>query len=192
LLSMMMLAFATPPSFSAWENFYVIVGSSAGALTGLQFVVITLIAEGRTTGSMHEVRAFGTPTVVHFCVALLISAIASCPWQSLSGPVVALAACGVAGILYILNALRHARQARYKPDTEDWIWYSWLPLVAYCFLLASSLLLKRYFVFASFSIATISLLLLFLGIRNAWDTVTYIAVRQASASQNTENSPSEN
>ena len=31
-------------ALSAWENFYVIVGSSAGALIGLQFVVITLIA----------------------------------------------------------------------------------------------------------------------------------------------------
>jgi len=27
-----------------WQNFYVIVGSSAGALIGLQFVVMTLIA----------------------------------------------------------------------------------------------------------------------------------------------------
>jgi hypothetical protein len=27
-----------------WGNFYVIVGSSAGALIGLQFVVITIIA----------------------------------------------------------------------------------------------------------------------------------------------------
>jgi hypothetical protein len=31
-------------ALSEWENFYVIVGSSAGALIGLQFVVITLIA----------------------------------------------------------------------------------------------------------------------------------------------------
>jgi len=29
----------------AWEGFYVIVGSSAGALIGLQFVVLTLIGE---------------------------------------------------------------------------------------------------------------------------------------------------
>jgi hypothetical protein len=28
-----------------WENFYVIVGSAAGALTGLQFVVIALIKD---------------------------------------------------------------------------------------------------------------------------------------------------
>src|SRR5690349_9031512 len=64
-----------------WENFYVIVGSSAGALTGLQFVVIALIAEAETSSSMLEVRAFGTPTVVHFCASLLISAILSAPWH---------------------------------------------------------------------------------------------------------------
>ena len=32
-------------ALSGWENFYVIVGSSAGALIGLQFVVMTLIAD---------------------------------------------------------------------------------------------------------------------------------------------------
>ena len=53
-----------------WENFYVIVGSSAGALTGLQFVVMALIADAQAKATMHEVRAFGTPTVVHFlCLA---------------------------------------------------------------------------------------------------------------------------
>src|SRR6266576_2769898 len=33
--------------FSAWENFYVIIGSSAAALTGLQFVVVVLGAVAR-------------------------------------------------------------------------------------------------------------------------------------------------
>ncbi|PYR18792.1 MAG: hypothetical protein DMF98_25350 [Acidobacteria bacterium] len=31
--------------FAEWDSFYVIVGSAAGALIGLQFVVLTLIAE---------------------------------------------------------------------------------------------------------------------------------------------------
>jgi hypothetical protein len=31
-------------AIAGWENFYVIVGSSAGALIGLQFVVITLLS----------------------------------------------------------------------------------------------------------------------------------------------------
>src|SRR6185503_19410596 len=33
------------PELAGWESFYVIVGSSAGALTGLMFVVMTLIAD---------------------------------------------------------------------------------------------------------------------------------------------------
>ncbi len=32
-------------ALAGWENFCVIVGSSAGALIGMQFVVITLIAD---------------------------------------------------------------------------------------------------------------------------------------------------
>jgi hypothetical protein len=105
-----------------WENFYVIVGSSAGALTGLQFVVITLIAEAGAASST-SVRAFGTPTVVDFCVTLLISAIVSAPWHRLSAPAVLLIACGIWGVLYTLRAVYHARrQTEYKPDFGDWTW----------------------------------------------------------------------
>ena len=68
----------------AWESFYVIVGSSAGALTGLQFVVLTLITEaGMIRGTGETLAAFGSPNVVHFCAALLVSAILSAPWGGL-------------------------------------------------------------------------------------------------------------
>src|SRR6476619_5213635 len=85
---------------AAWESFYVIVGSSGAALTGLQFVVIALIAEVRPRGSMREIAAFGTPTIVHFCAVLLISAILSAPWHSLGKVAFALGICGVVGIIY--------------------------------------------------------------------------------------------
>lgn len=64
---------------ATWESFYVIIGSSAAALTGLQFVVIALIAEARTRSTPREIAAFGTPTIVHFCAVLLLSAILSAP-----------------------------------------------------------------------------------------------------------------
>lgn len=52
-----------------WESFYVIVGSSGGALIGLQFVVITLIAERpRVRDDVRANKAFTTPSVVHFAV----------------------------------------------------------------------------------------------------------------------------
>jgi uncharacterized membrane protein YoaK (UPF0700 family) len=160
-----------------WENFYVIIGSSAGALTGLQFVVIALIAEGRTPGSMREIRAFGSPTIVHFCASLLISAILSAPWHTLHGVGIALAICGAAGVIYSLNVVRHARlTTHYKPDAEDWIWYLVSPLVLYAAWTASALLLAWNHTSALFTIAAVALLLLFLGIHNAWDSVTYIAI----------------
>jgi hypothetical protein len=162
-----------------WESFYVIVGSSAGALTGLQFVVIALIAEARAASSMLEVRAFGTPTVVHFCAALLISAILSAPWQALSSAGLCLGACGVAGVAYAIMVIRHARrQTGYTPDAEDWLWYVALPLVAYAALLVSAAMLPRYPKPSLFVIAATALLLLFIGIHNAWDAVTYIAVER--------------
>ena len=52
---------------SAWENFYVILGSSAAALAGLMFVVTALIVDHR--GTEQQLEAFGTPTVVHFGAA---------------------------------------------------------------------------------------------------------------------------
>ena len=62
---------------AVWESFYVIVGSSGAALTGLQFVVIALSAESTTRDTGRAVAAFTTPTVVHFCTVLLVAAIIS-------------------------------------------------------------------------------------------------------------------
>jgi hypothetical protein len=162
-----------------WESFYVIVGSSAGALTGLQFVVIALIAEAEAASSMQEVRAFGTPTVVHFCAVLFISAVLSAPWHILSSAGLVVDACGAAGLAYAIMIIRHARrQTGYSPDAEDWFWYSALPLLGYASLLGAGILLKQHPSMSLFVIAATALLLMFVGIHNAWDTVTYIAVAQ--------------
>jgi len=168
--------------FSNWENFYVITGSSAGALTGLQFVVITLIAQARTAGGMQDIRAFGTPTVVHFCTALLISALMTVPWRTLTEFDVCLALCGIAGIAYSLSIFVHARRAAYTPDLEDWIWYTVLPFIAHIALAAAALVLLWNTGYALDIVAADTLLFLLLGIHNAWDTVTYIAVQHMKKS----------
>jgi hypothetical protein len=160
---------------AAWESFYVIIGSSAAALTGLQFVVVTLGAEANavTGGAM---RAFGTPTIVHFCVVLLISAILSAPWHVLSSAGLGLAVCGLGGLVYGAIVLRHARrQTDYAPVFEDWLWHNALPIVAYATLFAAAIVLHRRPEGALFVIGATALLLLFIGIHNAWDAVTYIA-----------------
>lgn len=164
-------------ALASWQNFYVIVGSSAGALTGLQFVVIALVAQTRVPGTMREIRAFSTPTIVKFCVALLVAALMTAPWRLLSLLGACLSASGIAGIVYSFTVLRHARKSSvYTPDTEDWFWYAALPVFAYSLLLTAGILAlsnSRLFLFIN---AAATLLFLFLGIHNAWDTVTYIAV----------------
>ncbi len=165
--------------FAGWESFYVIIGSAAAVLIGLQFVVITLGAGINAPGSSAAVGAFGTPTIVHFCVVLLIAAILSAPWPGLSSATLALGVGGVAGLAYALIVVRRARrQTAYAPVLEDWIWHNVLPLIAYAALLLAAVLLQRYPALSLFVIAGTALLLLFVGIHNAWDAVTYMALER--------------
>jgi hypothetical protein len=172
----------------AWESFYVIIGSSAAALTGLQFVVIALVAESRMKSSSREISAFGTPNVVHFCVVLLVSAIVCAPWRSLASAGLALTLCGAAGVLYtFLVARRARRQTGYKPVLEDWLFHAVLPFIAYGVLAVAAAVLARNPASVLFVIGAAALLLLFVGIHNAWDTVTYIAVDRWQAPEQSEN-----
>ena len=160
----------------AWESFYVIVGSSGAALTGLQFVVIALIAESRVRATARQIDAFGTPTIVHFCAVLLVSAILSAPWHELSNVGFALGTCGAVGVVYGVIVIRRARrQTGYRPVFEDWLWHAVLPLIAYALLLIAAVALRSYPQRVLFVVGAAALLLLFIGIHNAWDTVTYIA-----------------
>ena len=165
--------------FAGWESFYVIIGSAAAVLIGLQFVAITLGAEINAPGSSTAVGAFGTPTIVHFCAVLLIAAILSAPWSALAGAATALGVGGAAGLVYALLVVRRARrQTAYVPVLEDWIWHNVLPLIAYAALLLATILLQLYPASSLFVIGGTALLLLFIGIHNAWDAATYMALQQ--------------
>jgi hypothetical protein len=164
---------------SSWESFYVIVGSSGAALTGLQFVMIALIADSQRRSSLAEINAFGTPTVVHFCTALIVAAILSAPWHTLAFVGILLGAIGVAGIGYVALVLRRARmQTGYKPVWEDWLWHAILPLAAYFAFTISGAVLSSHTAGALFTVGAMSLLLLLIGIHNAWDAATYIVVER--------------
>ncbi len=174
---------AVAAHLSAWESFYIIVGSSAGALTGLQFVVMALIREARPHGSKHEVSAFGTPTVVHFCAVLLLGATLSAPWGAVSNAAFALGAFGLAGVAYTAVVIKRARLQRgYKPDLGDWAWHTALPLLSYVGLFFAAIALSRNPAPALFVTGAASLVLLFVGIHNSWDTITYVIVSEWESS----------
>lgn len=167
-----------PSPLEAWGNFNVIVGSSAGALTGLQFVVMTLLPRlGPGRGRGESISAFGTPNVVHFSAALLIASILSVPWTSLAPAGATVAVCGGAGVLYCVVVLRRARrQQEYQPVFEDWLWHTILPFLAYGTVLVSGVVAAGGSARGLFPIGGATLTLVFIGIHNAWDTVTYLAV----------------
>jgi hypothetical protein len=160
-----------------WESFYVIIGAAAAALTGLMFVVITLITRVQVRRSSGTIAAFGTPTVVHFGIALLVAALLSAPWQALWNAGLLLGLTGLGGVTYVVIVVRRARrQTDYQPVLEDWLFHTVFPLVSYTALVVAALLLPGHPVPALFGIAAATLLLLFIGIHNAWDTVTYLAI----------------
>jgi hypothetical protein len=173
---------ATATPWSAWESFYVIVGSSAAALTGLQFVVMALISDSSARRGHHEIATFGTPTIVHFCAVLLLSGILSAPWPSLAYVDIAIGISGFVGVLYSVLVLWRARRTKlYQPVAEDWLFHVILPFVAYGTLVVAAILLGPYVTMSLFLIAGSALLLLFVGIHNAWDTATWVALNMSSA-----------
>ena len=164
---------------TTWYNFYILIGTAAATLTGLMFVVATLITgvRIRTSSPGEAFATFNTPNVVHFGIALLVSALLIAPWQALWQAGLLLGLAGLGGVGYVLIVLRRVRRQRdYQPVMEDWLFHTLLPLVSYSALLIAAVLLPGHPVPALFVIAAAMLLLLFIGIHNAWDNVTYIAI----------------
>ena len=163
------------PEFNEWDSFYVIVGGAAGALIGLQFVVITLIADmPLARGDAQAGGAFATPSVVHFGVVLLLSAIVSAPWSGIAIVAALWGLVGVCGIVYTVIVARRLRaQTAYQPVFEDWLFHVLLPLISYAMLAVSACAASAHPRPALFLVGAAALLLLFIGIHNAWDIVTY-------------------
>lgn len=173
-------------SLAEWGNFYVIVGSSAGALIGLQFVVITLIADlPIARGGAQASGAFTTPSVIHFGVVLFLSAIISAPWKVLGYVAALWGAIGLGGAIYTIIVARRLRaQTTYEPVFEDWLFHVAFPLAAYAAMALSACAAGSSP--ALFLVAAAALLLLFVGIHNAWDTVTYHVFVRKQEHQETE------
>jgi hypothetical protein len=159
---------------AGWDSFYVIVGSAAGSLIGLQFVVMTLVAQRPSIRAPEAGAAFATPTIIHFCNALLLSALSRVPWQSIISASALWGLIGMSGLLYTVIVARRMRsQNVYQPEFEDWMFHFILPLGAYAKLAISAFEAPLHTREALFGVGAAALLLLFIGIHNAWDAVAY-------------------
>ncbi|HEY1722094.1 MAG TPA: hypothetical protein VGG27_12675 [Magnetospirillaceae bacterium] len=163
------------PELNAWDSFYVIVGSAAGALIGLQFVVITLTAQRPPAAAVEGSAAYATPTVIHFSTVLLLSALLRAPWSSITAVAVICGVLGLGGLIYAAIVVRRIRKlnAFYSAVLEDWAFHVALPFLAYGVLVVSAFVAQAHAHEALFGVGASVLLLLFIGIHNAWDTVVY-------------------
>jgi len=166
----------------AWQMFYVLIGTAAATLTGLMFVVVTLLT-GRQVRrpSSSAFTTFNTPNVVHFGLTGLLAALLIVPWPTLWSAGLLLGLVGLVGVSYVLIVVRRVRRLRnYQPELpslvlEDLLFHMVLPLVSYSALLIAALLLLSSAAVAFFVFAAVTLLLLFTSLHNAWDSVTFIA-----------------
>jgi len=174
-----------PPVLSAleaWQNFYVIIGSSAGALTGLQFVVVALVSDmPDPSGFTRTSATFATPTVVHFGAVLVLSGLFSAPWPSVGSLMVVVGIAGIVGLGYTVSVARRVRKmTEYVPVFEDWLTHVLLPVAAYLVLVIAALEGASHPAVALFAMAAAAMVLLVVGIHNAWDSVTYIVVMRGN------------
>jgi nucleoside recognition membrane protein YjiH len=118
--------------------------------------------------------AFATPTIVHFSVVLLLSALLRAPWDSVASIAGLAGLIGLAGVAYMLiTAWRMRRQTVYTPDSEDWSFHILLPFAAYAVLAGSAFAALSHEHEALFMLGGAALLLLFSAIHNAWDAGAY-------------------
>ncbi|HEY7928530.1 MAG TPA: hypothetical protein VID71_00875 [Steroidobacteraceae bacterium] len=170
------------PALAGWENFYVILGSAAAALTGLTFVVVALAADANMT-HLSGLKTFVSPTVIHFSSALWITAMCSVPRQTvMSLGILALASAvfGVSHTLTTMYRMAHMDRRDYAPVLQDWIWNGALPLLGYALLGSGAGLVWFDSAAAGYLIGLSALLLVFIGIHNVWDLAVWILAERPS------------
>ncbi len=171
------------PFLSGWQNFYVIAGAAAATLTGLMFVAATLIAgiERQSTALDAGISGFNTPTMVHFGMVLLMAGILSAPWPSYLGLSILLGLEGLGGGIYLIFAMRIMRNVPgYQTPLKDWLWYGFLPFSAYVVLIIAAIALPANPALVLYFISAVMVVLLFIGIHNAWDLVIFLATERTN------------
>jgi hypothetical protein len=170
------------PILNSWQNFILLIGTAAATLTGLMFVVTTLIAEidRQVTTLDAGISAFNTPTIVHFCAVLLLAGILSAPWQAFWSLGLLIGLLGLGGMVYLSRVMQQMRHIPgYQTPLRDWIWYIVIPFSLYVLLIIAGILFSTNPDLALFLVSMVMVGLLFLGIRNAWDLVTYLSVARS-------------
>lgn len=169
--------------FEGWNEYYFMIGSSAAALIGLMFIVITLTA-GRDVGEFESgKKLYTSPIVWHLSVILVLSGGAIAPAMPAS-----LYAAGSGG-LAILGLAMGIRSSFGIPRLYhssnvgfDVIWYGVAPVIAYAGLGVAALAVFGGLKWSAPALAADLMVLLLISIHAEWDLVTFLAPSAGQAS----------
>ncbi|HKX19841.1 MAG TPA: hypothetical protein VJT33_17705 [bacterium] len=178
----------------AWQNFYTLIGSAAATLAGLMFIAISLGATRRPTAqerSMAQLayNVFLSPTYIHFVYVLVTAVVVSVPTLNETVFGVMLILTGAGSLGYTLRHLPFVR-GRYRTgalDRSDLVWYELMPSICYVLYVDAGIGLLRAAAGAPSrghaldALATSSILLMVIGVRNAWDLMVFQVMRAYGA-----------
>ncbi len=157
--------------FERWHDFYILVGSAAGALIGLMFVVVTLTSNMDRDQALRGASRYMTPTVTQFTAVMLIAALSAAPldpaWQR--GALALLGAILAAWSLFNVWRMFSTSPGVHATHWTDPWFYAVAPAAAYLALIAVA------WAGSALGVGAEALAVLVLGIRNAWDLITWIA-----------------
>lgn len=162
-----------------WHDFHLLLGGAAATLMGLTFVAVTLAPDVISSRATTATRAFITPIVAFFATVLVVCVVLLVPHLTPAVIVVFFAVAGITGLVYIVSTGVHGQWRELQLGIDDWMWYVGFPLLSYSAILASAVATWKTLWWAPYVDAAGVLLLLVVGIRNAWDVVLVIAKRGA-------------
>jgi hypothetical protein len=162
-----------------WRDFYIMLGTASATLVGLLFVAVAAGSSVFTKDRHPGLRAFLSPSVVHFTSVLASCLLAATPlrrWLLLG---LLIGAVGAFGLVYSTlvwrSMLRHGFTTTI--DLEDRIWYAALPAVGYALMSAAGVTLALRSE-PGFDLLALGMgLLVLVGIRNAWDMTVWAVIR---------------
>ena len=163
-----------------WHDFYAVIGEASATLVALIFVAASIGAEVFTSKHQAGTRSFLSPTVAHFTAVLVICLLASIPnetWDVLGALLGGVGAIGLAYSGWVWRRmLKHGFVA--SIDTVDRLWYALpsYPTVSEIWLAGAGL--WRGSGLSLNILASALILLLLIGIRNAWDMTVWVMDRR--------------
>ena len=167
------------PALKEWHDFYLLIGTAAATLVGLMYVVASIGTRYFTPEREAGLHMFLTPTVVHFSAILVTALVVMGPFESWSSPAAPLVAVSLFGLAYAVRVWFRMRQRGVIAtiDLADRAWYALTPVVSYLLIAAAAILLGEGRGLGLDLLAEGVILLLLLGLRNAWDMTVWVVIK---------------